>query len=306
MRVAVVGLGDIAQKAYLPVLATDGDVELVLVTRDPGRLAELGDRLRVPRRHRTVEEAVAAGLDAAFVCAATSAHPELVSALLSAGVPVHVDKPLADTYDVAERLVALAAEREVPLATGFNRRWAPAYRELAGWADLDTVVLQKHRVGLPAPVRRVVMDDAIHVVDTLRFLLGSPVGAGLTVDATGDARGLTRVAVQLRAGGCLGTGIMHRASGLTEEVLDVIAPGRRRRVVELADVRDAADGVERRQRRDEWRPVAEQRGFAAMCADFLSRVREGRPVDAGDALETHRVCEDVVQAVLGQLGECPV
>ncbi|MDX6228755.1 MAG: hypothetical protein QOI76_2145, partial [Frankiales bacterium] len=34
MRVAVIGLGDIARKAYLPVLAALPDVQLHLVTRN--------------------------------------------------------------------------------------------------------------------------------------------------------------------------------------------------------------------------------------------------------------------------------
>lgn len=34
MKVAMIGLGDIAQKAYLPVLAQLPDVELILCTRN--------------------------------------------------------------------------------------------------------------------------------------------------------------------------------------------------------------------------------------------------------------------------------
>jgi virulence factor len=50
-------------------------------------------------------------VDAAFVHAATAAHPEVVARLLEAGVPVYVDKPLADSYPEAERLVGLARHR---------------------------------------------------------------------------------------------------------------------------------------------------------------------------------------------------
>lgn len=39
MRIALVGLGDIAQKAYLPLLASDEQVTPLLCTRNPAVLA---------------------------------------------------------------------------------------------------------------------------------------------------------------------------------------------------------------------------------------------------------------------------
>ena len=108
MRVGVVGLGAIARKAYLPVLATRPDLELHLCTRNTATLAEVGDAYRVPHRHVDLDGLLAAGVDAAFVHAATVAHPALVERLLAAGVHVYVDKPLADTYADAEWLVVQA------------------------------------------------------------------------------------------------------------------------------------------------------------------------------------------------------
>src|SRR3712207_484201 len=104
MRVALVGLGDIAAKAYLPYLTARPGLALVLVTRDPAKLDRLGDAHRIPERHTDVTSALATGLDAAFVHAATTAHREIVGALLHAGVPVYADKPLDDSYDGAARL----------------------------------------------------------------------------------------------------------------------------------------------------------------------------------------------------------
>ncbi len=48
------------------------------------------------------------------------------------GVHVCVDKPLADKLSEAEALVELAARRHLTLMVGFNRRFAPLYRELKG------------------------------------------------------------------------------------------------------------------------------------------------------------------------------
>jgi virulence factor len=306
VRVGVIGLGDIASKAWLPVLLAQEGVEPVLVTRDEQRLAGLLSRHRVRKGHRSVDQALEHGLDAAFVHTATEAHRGVVSTLLRAGVPTCVDKPLDTSGEGAAELVRLAVERRTSLLVAFNRRWAPAYRDVAGWPDRDVVLLQKHRTGQPDDVRRVVFDDFIHVVDTLRFLLDGADGAGrgtdaVSVTARGDERGLRRVALQLTRGQRLAVGVMHRTAGLTEEVLEVVADGRRRRVVDLAEVTDAV-GASCTTRRDEWVPVGVQRGFAALAEHFLAAVRAGRVLDAADALATHRLCEQVVREVEELLG----
>src|SRR4051812_34930640 len=92
LRVALIGLGDIAQKAYLPVLADRTDLELVLVTRNEETLARLGARYGgvTAGTATRLEDVLDGELDAAFVHAATSAHHQIVERLLSAGVPVLV------------------------------------------------------------------------------------------------------------------------------------------------------------------------------------------------------------------------
>jgi virulence factor len=295
MRVALIGLGDIAGKAYLPYLTTRAGVTPCLVTRDARTLARVGDAYRVPERHRDLPSVLSAGIDAAFVHAATRAHHAIVGTLLRHDVPVYVDKPLDDTYAGAAELVELAERRRVPLMVGFNRRWAPAYRELADWPERDLVMLAKHRRGRPGEPRQVVFDDFIHVVDTLRFLGGGSLG-DLTVSSGMDGGLLRWVAVHARTDAGTAFGVMHRDAGLTEEVLDVVGRGRRRRVVNLAEITEQA-GADCRTRRDEWVAVAVQRGFAQLCDSFLDAVAAGRAVSARDALQTHAVCEEIVERV---------
>lgn len=87
MKIGCIGLGDIAQKAYLPVLTAVPGVELHLQTRTPATLHAVGDTHRVPAdgRHTTLDSLLAAGLDAAFVHAPTAVHPQIVERLLEAG-----------------------------------------------------------------------------------------------------------------------------------------------------------------------------------------------------------------------------
>lgn len=299
MRVAVVGLGSIARKAYLPVVTSMRDVTPVLVSRTESARASVGDAYRIPDRFGSVGEAVDAGLDAALVHTSSESHPEIVATLLRAGVPVLVDKPLALDLASAQELVALATATGVSLAVAFNRRYAPAYRALADWADRDVVSLQKHREHPPGAVRDMVFDDFIHVVDTLRFLVPSSLEDLVTTAHVDEAGHCRRLSVHFTGGGRLAIGVMSWTAGSSHEVLDVIGDGRRRQVVDLADVVDLGDG-ERLTRRDGWLSAPEHRGFVAMVTEFLDAVRAGRLLDASDALVTHEVCERLVAEALGR------
>jgi virulence factor len=300
MRVGIVGLGSIARKAYLPVLGALPGVTPVLVTRNPATLAEVGDALRIRDRFTSVADAIASGLDAAFVHTPSDTHPAVAGALLTAGVPVLVDKPLATDAPAARGLVDVAGRTGTSLMVGFNRRYAPAYAEVAGWPDRDVVVLHKHRSHPLGPARAMVFDDFIHVVDTVRHLVPSSL-ADLTISTVAaDDGACRRVAVQFTGeAGRMAVGVMSWTAGLDHELLDVVGDGRRRQVVDLADVVDLGvgdDSSERLVRRAGWAPATRLRGFDAMCAEFLDAVRTGRHLDAADALVTHEVCEQVVRA----------
>jgi virulence factor len=293
LRIALIGLGDIAEKAYLPVLGQRPDVELSFVTRNAETLQRLGAAWRVERQHADLDAALAEGLDAAFVHAATQAHPEIVRRLLEAGVPTLVDKPIADTASESQALVDLAETRGVSLMVGFNRRYAPAYVEAAA-LGLPLVVMQKNRAGPSDPLRRAVFDDFIHVIDTLRFMTPGADRA--------DVRGRTRdgqlehVALSLSGAGHDAIGIMNRVSGGNEETLEVSGGGLKRRIVDLDQIIDHG-ATEALTRRGNWTSVGRQRGFETMCDTFLDAVRQGRRLSALDALETHRLCERVVAAL---------
>lgn len=298
MRVLMVGLGDIARKAYLPVLAALPDLELHLATRDADVLDAVAARYRIENAHVGLDAALASGaFDAAFVHAATPAHPGLVTTLLERDIPVFVDKPLADSADEAARLVTLAQNRDVLLGVGFNRRFAPDYAALRQ-TPRSLILMQKHRHAQADTPRRVVFDDFIHVVDTLRFLAPARPMRETIETVMRDGR-LEAVTLTLAGDGYHAIGTMHRASGLDEERIDILGGNGKRAVVNLAE-RIEQDGTEHVRRRGDWTPVAEQRGFSAMCADFLAAVRARRPTAGDDIMATHRLCEAIVQHAEGR------
>lgn len=299
MKVGVIGLGDIAQKAYLPVLTTRPGVELHLQTRTPATLRRIGDAHHVPagQRHTGLDALIAQGLDAAFVHAPTAAHPEIVTRLLEAGVPTYVDKPLAYELDESRALVELAEARGVGLAVGFNRRYAPGYAQCADHPR-DLIIMQKNRIGLPEDPRTLVLDDFIHVVDTLRFLLP---GEADHIDVRAVVReGLMhQVVLQLSGDGFTALGVMNRLSGSTEEILEVSGQDTKRQVVNLAEVIDhrGQPTVQPARRLGAGRPPARHRTGRGRLPGSRRRYRVP---SARDALLTHELCERVVRSALEQ------
>ncbi len=289
--VGVIGLGDIAQKAYLPVLTALPGLDLRLMTRDKAKLDRLGDQYRIAHRYT--------GLRAAFVHAATDQHVPIVEQLLTAGVDVYVDKPLDHTLDGARRLVDLAERTGRSLMVGFNRRHAPGYL-LAQDRPRDLILLQKNREGVAEAARTAVFDDFVHVIDTLRFLVPGEIDHMDVRSRTRDGL-LEHLVLTLAGDGFTALGVMNRVSGSTEEVLEVSGGDAKRVVVNLAEVIDHK-GQPTVRRRGDWVSVARQRGIEQVVLSFLDAVRAGRVLSARDALRTHELCEYVVEQVEAQAG----
>ncbi|MBL1067187.1 Gfo/Idh/MocA family protein [Streptomyces sp. 7-21] len=298
MKVGVIGLGDIAHKAYLPVLTTQPGVRPVLHARSPAALHAAAETYRIPPcdRHDDIGALLASGLDAAFVHAPDLARPGLVERLLRAGVPVYTDPPLAGSLAAAERLAALAERRGVSLAVGFHRRHAPAYAQCREHPR-DLILLQQHRTGLPQEPRQLVFGSFLHVADTLRFLAPGPADR-VTVSARLDGGLLDHVVLTLAGEGFTAIGVMNHRSGSTEEILQVAGQDARREVRNLAEIIDHK-GQPSIRRRGDWVPVARQRGIEQAALAFLGAVRSGKRLSAQDALRSHELCERVLTEITG-------
>jgi virulence factor len=290
-KIAVIGLGDIARKAYLPTL-TARAVDLHLMTRTRSTLDAVGDLHRVPsdRRFTDLDALIGGGLDGAFVHVPTDRHREVVTRLLDAGVPTYVDKPLDSTLEGSRAMAEHSARVGVPLMVGFNRRYTPAYVAALDHPR-DLIVLQKNQPSGAGPIREIVYDDFIHVIDTLRFLLPGPVRESHVAGRVEDGI-LQHVALTLTGPGFTAIGLMHRLGGAKQEKLELTGDGRKREILNLTDVIDH-HGEIARQPVDMWASVAAQRGFEQVCSAFLA----GDFADLNDALLTHELCEKVVTSL---------
>lgn len=298
LRVALVGLGKIAQKAYLPVIATRADVDLAFCTRSEGTLQRLSQMYRVGDTASSLQELLARPPDAAFVHTATESHPDIVAALLQAGVHVYVDKPIAYDLESSQALADIARGEKRILMVGFNRRFAPMYRRLFDLQDRRLIVMQKNRVGLADVARRVVFDDFIHVVDTLRHLLpGEPTSIRVSADIEDGS--LNHVLLQLESGNATAIGIMNRDSGTTEETLEVMGPGQKRVVRDLNETLEYRQGVKTTSTFADWDSVLMRRGFPQIVDHFLEHVASGAATvpSIDDSVETHALCERIVEEI---------
>lgn len=296
VRIGIIGLGDIARKAYLPVVSSKPELELVLCTRKVETLDSLAKQYKVKETARSVEELVNSGIDAAFIHAATESHVEIAEKLLNSGVHVYVDKPMAYSYEEAKKLVELSEKNNRLLMVGFNRRFAPMYKSLSEKPDRNLILIQKNRTFNPDSIRRFIFDDFIHVVDTLRFLMPCEIEA-INVNGLKKDNKLYSVMLQLSGKGCTAVGIMNRDSGITEEVVEVISPGNKWVVRDMVTTTHFSSGEEKIIRFNDWESTLYKRGFYNVVDNFIACIKENRipfPT-ANDSLKTHELCEKVVE-----------
>jgi virulence factor len=297
MKIGIVGLGDIATKAYLPVLSTRADLELHLCSRSATRMKELGDQYKIPHQYSNVESLLTSGIKAAFVHTATTAHFDIAETLLQNGIHVYVDKPITMEYQLSKKLVALAESKSLIFMVGFNRRYAPAYCKLKEMNNPSVIIMQKNRKSFPDNLRRFVVEDFIHVIDTLRYLFPYPI-AEITVNGRRSGELLHHLVVQfISKEGNVAIGIMDRDTGTTEEKIEVTAASEKRTVYNLVDLFIEKERSITKIVTSDWESTLYRRGFDHMLDDFLNALKSnGKPMISGrDALLTHEIAEYIVE-----------
>ena len=297
LKVGVIGLGDIAGKAYLPVLSSQPDLEVHLLSRNRDSLKSVGNKYRFENLHRTLDSLIHSGIRGAFIHTATEAHFAIARTLLEHDIHVFVDKPVTLDHHSSRELIELAESRNLILMAGFNRRYAPAYRRLKEVVEPNLIIMQKNRQALPAELRTFIFDDFIHVVDTLRYLFPYPIQDILVNGMQKDGL-LYQVSLQfLSTNGATAFGIMNRDAGVTEERVEVFSTAEKRTVNNLSELYIQKGANINRVGSSDWEPMLHRRGFEQMVHDFLQALRGGNvpQIFGRDALLTHEMCEIIVE-----------
>lgn len=295
LKIGVIGLGDIAQKAYLPILCSKA-LELHLFTRNQQKLQLIADQYRLVNLHSSIESLIQSGIKGAFVHTSTDSHESIVERLLMNDIHVYVDKPITYDYLSTKRLMGLAESRRLHLMVGFNRRYAPAYRELKNVANPNMIIIQKNRYFLPGDIRTFVFDDFIHVLDTLCFLFNKEAKEIIVRGMKKDEL-LFHAVVQLIAeDGSTAIGIMNRDAGVLEEKVEVFSTAEKKTVDNLTQLKTSKNKTELISNVNDWESTLFKRGFENIINEFIKLIETNLEPEFSmiDALATHQLCEEVV------------
>ncbi|WP_329109972.1 Gfo/Idh/MocA family oxidoreductase [Micromonospora sp. NBC_01699] len=306
-RVGLIGAGNVAQR-HARVLTGFADVQLTGVTDVlPDACRRLADRYAAPV-YPDVAALLRTDLDAVYVCVPPFAHGSVEEAVVAAGLPMFVEKPLAADLATAERIAGLVAERGIRTAVGHHWRYLPVLdrardlladrpvRMAAGaWLDRVPPVSWWGRRELSGGP---VVEQAAHVLDLLRLVAGEAIevsayGDGSPPDVEGaDIDSVTTASLRF-ASGAVGTlvsgctlGWKHRAG------VEIVADGL---VLTLAE-----DGLGWRDGTGEgWLAADPEAARIAVDRAFVDAVRgigDDVRVPYPEALRTHRLACAVAQS----------
>jgi predicted dehydrogenase len=184
LRVGVVGVGHLG-KEHARILASLPNVELVGVADPNGeQCAAVAQRCgtRAFRDH----QALLPLIDAAVIVAPTSHHYGIAADFLSHGLPLLVEKPMAQTVRQAEEMLELAQQHGCLLQIGHIERFNPAFEELLRHPLRPKFITCERYSGFSGRSTDigVVLDLMIHDLDLVLALVQAPVR---TVAALGVA-----------------------------------------------------------------------------------------------------------------------
>lgn len=302
LTIGVMGLGSIAQKAYLPVYAQMQDqVQWLLSTRDEDKLKQLSKQYGLAAAGNSLEALDAKQLDAVMIHTPTETHYQYVKHFLEKGVHVFVDKPLATDMGQVNELYDLAESQHVMLTVGFNRRFAPMIQDLAQVADKTGVRVDKNRIDALDDTKHALWDLFIHPVDTALMLAGYPEkpNTRYALHTTSDGQ-LQQASVTFTAPGIRGEAGIDLQAGTNLEEAQVASPSGVQRVQNLDQLVVYGRGGASQTFAPNWQPMLETRGFASIVQAFVQAVADPdskNPVSPATSQLAHAVVADLVNQI---------
>jgi predicted dehydrogenase/threonine dehydrogenase-like Zn-dependent dehydrogenase len=188
LGVALVGPGSFAVQMHLPNLASLANEATLraVVGRTAHSAREVARQWGAAFASTDLEDIVGDDqIDVALICTRHDLHAGQASRALEAGKAVFLEKPAAIDREGLERLASAVEGSSSPFVLGLNRRFAP---DLVGLRDLMAdrrgPLLVDYRVNAgklppghwalgPQGGGRLI-GEAIHMIDLLRFLTGTP------------------------------------------------------------------------------------------------------------------------------------
>jgi myo-inositol 2-dehydrogenase/D-chiro-inositol 1-dehydrogenase len=305
-RVGLIGAGGVARR-HARVLAGLPQVQVVGVTDVvPAAAERLADDFG-SRAVRDVGALLAEGLDAVYVCVPPFAHGPAERAVVDAGLPLFVEKPIAINLDVAHEIDGLIADRGLLTAVGHHWRYLgiveqaralledrPVRLVTGAWLDkIPPVAWWPHRDRSGGPI----VEQAAHVLDLARHLAGEVTAVTAAGNGTPPAEGAdvdgATAATLCFASGAVGTLAATCVLGWKQRAgLEIYADGLALAITEDGLVVRDADGP---------RAVPSDPDSARVAVDraFISAVRgdgDDVRVPYAEALRTHALALAVAES----------
>ncbi len=188
MRIGILSFAHMHAESYAACLRAIDDVDLVgIADEDEARGRSAAERYGT-RYFRDYRDLLGEGLDGALICSENSRHKEM--ALAAAGAKAHIlcEKPIATSIEDSKEMIEAAEREGVKLQIAFPCRFHPAVmraREIIGDGALGKVLAVNgtNRGVMPGgwftdrelAGGGAIIDHTVHVVDLIRWMLGTEV-----------------------------------------------------------------------------------------------------------------------------------
>lgn len=296
MKIGVIGIGGIAQKAYLPTYAKiRKEATFIFATRNDDVREKISQEYDFANTVATIDELLAEEIEACFIHVATKVHFEIAKQCLESGVAVFIDKPVSEDVQEVRELQELAKEKNLLFMVGFNRRFAPMVDQLKQLPQKHVIHLEKNEPNHGMNAQFGIYDLFIHLVDTAVYLLDDEI---MSVHSKiREEKGQMTYAQMLLSTAtteCILS--MDMMSGGKMERYQVSSPEQTLILDQLTDLKIKRGTVEESQRFGDWTTTLEKRGFEQLVVSFIAALN-GEEVDLRqeNVLLSHELCEQMLR-----------
>lgn len=136
LRAGIIGLGNIAEKAYSVALHERPDITVEAVCDTDATKAKAWSRAFGAKKYRTGKELFAKSrIDFLMILTPHGQHASLTRQAIKNGIHVYKEKPYAMSMKVARQINAEAQDAEVQVQTAVQRRYHAPYKRFAAAAQ---------------------------------------------------------------------------------------------------------------------------------------------------------------------------
>jgi predicted dehydrogenase len=202
IKIGIIGCGAVVEKLHLPILKKIKNVKIqALVDKDLNRIKQLQNQYQVPIIHDNYRQ-ILSDINIALVALPNYLHAPISIELLTKGIHVFCEKPMATNSLEAEDMVKAAKQSNRYLSIGMVKRHFAInqkIKQLLSSDYLGKIKSFEYEEGVPFdwPLRStyafdkqmagggILIDMGAHVIDLIIWLLGKPTNINYQDDSRG-------------------------------------------------------------------------------------------------------------------------